>query len=58
MTVKRTKLVVWIRKLQFVGFDGPATSSSNMCTTGIYGVKWLQRNLASGETQLHTSTQP
>lgn len=45
-------------KIAICGFDGPATSSSNMCTTGIYGVKWLQRNLASGETQLHRSTQP
>jgi len=40
------------------GFDGPATSSSNTCTTGIYGVKWLQRNLSSGDSQLHRSTQP
>ena len=29
-----------------------------MCTTGIYGVKWLQRDLESGATQLHRSTQP
>ena len=40
------------------GFDGPATSSSNMCTTGIYGVKWLQRNLSNGDSQLFRSTQP
>ncbi len=40
------------------GLDGPATSASNMCTTGIYGVKWLQRNLPNGDTQLHRSTQP
>lgn len=45
-------------KIAICGFDGPATSASNMCTTGIYGVKWLQRNLPSGDTQLHRSTQP
>lgn len=38
------------------GADGPATNASNMCTTGIYGVKWLQRDLEGGE--LHRSTQP
>ena len=40
------------------GLDGPATSASNVCTTGIYGVKWLQRDLSNGDSQLHRSTQP
>lgn len=46
------------KKIAICGFDGPATSASNMCTTGIYGVKWLQRDLPNGDTQLHRSTQP
>ncbi|MCI6617450.1 MAG: RagB/SusD family nutrient uptake outer membrane protein [Prevotella sp.] len=40
------------------GFDGPSTSAENTCNTGIYGVKHLVRNLPTGETALHRSTQP
>ena len=40
------------------GLDGPAPQNDNINTTGIYGVKWIQRDLPSGETNLHRSTQP
>ena len=38
------------------GLDAPATSNGNVCTTGIDGVKWMQRN--NEVVQLHQSTQP
>ncbi len=38
------------------GLDGPATSNGNICTTGFYGAKWLQRNQMP--VALHQSTQP
>lgn len=46
------------QKIAISGLDGPATNAQNICTTGIYGVKWLQRSLSSGASQLHRSTQP
>lgn len=38
------------------GLDGPATSNGNVCTTGIYGVKWMAYD--SPVPDLHRSTQP
>ncbi len=40
------------------GFDGPSTSADNANNTGIYGVKWINRSLPSGQTALHRSVQP
>ncbi len=41
--------------IAIAGLDGPTTSNGNTCTTGIYGVKWLDRNQ---HYELHMSTQP
>lgn len=50
--------VVSGQNIAICGFDGPSTSAENTCNTGIYGVKWIQRSLPTGQTALHRSTQP
>lgn len=42
--------------IAIAGLDGPATSGGNTCTTGIYGVKWIDRS--NPPVDLHRSTQP
>mgnify|MGYP001634596370 CR=1 FL=1 len=42
--------------IAIAGFNGPSTSGGNHCNTGIYGVKWIQRDQAP--VDLHRSTQP
>ena len=38
------------------GFNGPSTSGGNHCNTGIYGVKWIQRD--QPVVELNRSVQP